>query len=137
MKIWFSAELDAFFQSDWFAEQPGGTIEISMDRFEELMQLQSSGLMISHDKNGYPVAIEPPISELTYDEQLALAENHRQELLAQADTITADWRVELMLGDINDEDKAMLQKWMQYKRKVKDVDISVATDINWPAPPED
>ncbi|EME2025792.1 tail fiber assembly protein [Cronobacter sakazakii] len=137
MKIWFSAEIDAFFQSDWFTEQPGGTIEITTDRFEELMQLQSAGLIISHDKNGNPVAVEPPIPELTYDEQLALAENLRQELLAQADNVTADWRVELMLGDINEEDKSKLQKWMEYKRKVKEVDTSLAPNINWPESPED
>ncbi|EKK4022032.1 tail fiber assembly protein [Cronobacter sakazakii] len=137
MKIWFSAELDAFFQSDWFTEQPSGTIEITMDRFEELMQLQSTGLIISHDKNGNPVAVEPPIPELTHDEQQALAENLRQELLAQADNVTADWRVELMLGDINEEDKSKLQKWMEYKRKVKEVDTSLAPDIDWPEPPED
>lgn len=67
---------------------------------------------------------------------IADAEQHRQALLAQVDELTSDWRVELMLGDISEENKKKLSSWMAYKTAVKAVDISTAPDINWPAQPE-
>lgn len=67
---------------------------------------------------------------------IANAEQHRQTLLAQVDELTSDWRVELMLGDISDENKMKLSSWMSYKTAVKAVDISTAPDVSWPAQPE-
>ncbi|EFE8748913.1 tail fiber assembly protein [Escherichia coli] len=64
------------------------------------------------------------------------AEQHRQTLLAQVDELTSDWRVELMLGDISEENKKKLSSWMAYKTAVKAVDISTAPNINWPVQPE-
>ncbi|WP_410734332.1 tail fiber assembly protein [Citrobacter freundii] len=66
---------------------------------------------------------------------VAAAEQYRQQLLRQIDDVTADWRVELMLGDISDDDKAKLTEWMAYKKEVKAVDVSTAPDITWPEPP--
>lgn len=67
---------------------------------------------------------------------IADAEQHRQTLLAQVDELTSDWRVELMLGDISEENKKKLSSWMAYKTAVKAVDVSTAPDINWPVQPE-
>lgn len=67
---------------------------------------------------------------------IADAEQHRQTLLSQVDGITYDWRVELMLGDISEENKKKLLSWMGYKTAVKAVDISTAPDVSWPAQPE-
>ncbi|HCP9909499.1 TPA: tail fiber assembly protein [Escherichia coli] len=67
---------------------------------------------------------------------IADAEQHRQMLIAQVDEVTSDWRVELMLGDISEENKKKLSSWMAYKTAVKAVDISTAPDINWPVQPE-
>ncbi|WP_369833111.1 tail fiber assembly protein [Cronobacter malonaticus] len=69
-------------------------------------------------------------------DHIAQSENQRAQLLATADDVTADWRVELMLGDISDEDKAKLSAWMDYKKEVKAVDTSTAPDVSWPAQPE-
>ena len=67
---------------------------------------------------------------------IADAEQHRQALLAKVDELTSDWRVELMLGDISEENKKKLSSWMAYKTAVKAVDVSTAPDINWPVLPE-
>ena len=64
------------------------------------------------------------------------AERSRQALLTKADEITADWRVELMLGDISDDNKTKLSAWMAYKAAVKAVDVSTAPDVSWPSEPE-
>lgn len=134
MKIWFSAELDAFFQSDWFTEQPTGTIEITTDRFEELMQLQSSGLKISHDENGNPIAVEPPPP--TKEEAVGYAEQQKAALLAVAQETISLWQTELQLGIISDEDKASLIEWLAYIKRLQTVGTSTAPDINWPVHPE-
>ncbi|MFC7506824.1 tail fiber assembly protein [Pantoea stewartii] len=43
------------------------------------------------------------------------AEQKRQELIANIDDVTVDWRIELMLGDISEKNKAKLSSWMAYK----------------------
>lgn len=67
---------------------------------------------------------------------IAAAEQHRQTLLVQVDELISDWRVELMLGDISEENKKKLSSWMAYKTAVKAVDVSTAPDVSWPAQPE-
>ncbi|ELQ6158053.1 tail fiber assembly protein [Cronobacter dublinensis] len=135
MKIWFDPRHDCFCHEQWFPVQPEGTTEISGELHAELMAAQDDGKVITHDDSGNPVARELPVPVLTREEHIALAGNQRQALLSQADSITADWRVELMLDVISDADRAKLQQWMDYKRKVKEVDISAAPDVHWPETP--
>ncbi|EBR0950783.1 tail fiber assembly protein [Salmonella enterica subsp. enterica serovar Abony] len=72
----------------------------------------------------------------------AKAETTRQKLLDAANSAIADWRTELALGEISDEDKASLVKWMTYIKKLKALDLSGVKDetdynaIKWPAKPE-
>lgn len=66
---------------------------------------------------------------------IADAEQHRQALLVNADDLTSDWRVELMLGDISEENKKKLSSWISYKAAVKAVDVSTAPDVSWPVKP--
>lgn len=75
-------------------------------------------------------------SDAKYQGDIADAEQHRQMLIAQVDGLTSDWRVELMLGDISEENKKKLSSWMAYKTAVKAVNVSTAPDINWPVQPE-
>lgn len=75
-------------------------------------------------------------STAKHEGDIADAEQHRQVLLAQVDELTSDWRVELMLGDISEENKKKLSSWMAYKTAVKAVDVSTAPDVSWPAQPE-
>ncbi|HED6952201.1 tail fiber assembly protein [Citrobacter freundii] len=77
--------------------------------------------------------IPPP----TRNEQIAVAEAERSRLLNYADSVTADWRTELALGEISDPDKAKLSSWMAYKRDVKTIpaEAAIATDFKWPEMP--
>ncbi len=45
------------------------------------------------------------------------ASAQRQSLLTAANVVTSDWRTELQLGVITDEDKAGLIKWMAHNIK--------------------
>ena len=50
---------------------------------------------------------------------IADAEQHRQMLLAQVDELSSDWRVELMLGDISEENKRNYRRGWLIKRRLK------------------
>lgn len=66
------------------------------------------------------------------------AENERQQLLKHADAVMLDWRTELMLGEISDNNRAKLSAWLAYKNEVKAVDVTSDPEhVNWPQPPED
>ena len=77
----------------------------------------------------------PPQPVKTQDELVSDAEQERQSRLAHANAVTADWRTDLLLGTIIDEDKAKLIAWMQYIKDVKAGDTSNPTDIRWPLLP--
>ncbi|EAA3680339.1 phage tail protein [Salmonella enterica subsp. houtenae] len=72
----------------------------------------------------------------------AKAETTRQKLLDAANSTIADWRTELALGEIGDDDKDSLTKWMAYIRALKTLDLSDVKDeatftaIRWPALPQ-
>ncbi|ECU1498330.1 tail fiber assembly protein, partial [Salmonella enterica subsp. enterica serovar Eko] len=72
----------------------------------------------------------------------AKAETTRQKLLDAANSAIADWRTELALGEISDDDKASLTKWMAYIRALKTLDLSgvkdsaTFTEIRWPELPQ-
>lgn len=91
------------------------------------------GLIAISETEALAIVNPPP----THDELVTSVEQTRAELLASADMITADWRTELMLGDISDNDKESLSKWMAYKRDVKaiPVEVAIAAGFKWPSLP--
>lgn len=88
--------------------------------------------------NGYGIVTCP----YTTEEVQQKAESQRQNLLTVANSITADWRTELQLETITDDDKASLIKWMAYIKAVKTIDLKGITneealnEIVWPVQPE-
>ena len=110
-------------------------IPVDDDVFAEYSAAPPDGKMRGISAAGLPEWADVP--KLTTDEQIALAERKRQTLLAQANEITADWRTELELGMIDDDDKVKLTAWMKYIKAVKAVVISTAPDVNWPVRPEE
>ncbi|HDO1455969.1 TPA: tail fiber assembly protein [Salmonella enterica subsp. enterica serovar Typhimurium] len=72
----------------------------------------------------------------------AKAETTRQKLLDAANSAIADWRTELTLGIISDENKATLILWMNYINVLKTLDLTGVSDeatftaIRWPALPQ-
>lgn len=72
----------------------------------------------------------------------AKAETTRQKLLDAANSAIADWRTELVLGEISDDDKASLTKWMAYIRELKSLVLKGISDeatfnkIQWPVLPQ-
>ncbi|EOU2726208.1 MULTISPECIES: tail fiber assembly protein [Enterobacteriaceae] len=113
---------------------PDDGIEISDDVYETFLQSPPDKIRIAGE-DGLPVWSDP--TPPTHEELIAAAEARRAELLAYADSITADWRTELMLGDISDGNKKSLSEWMLYKRDVKaiPVETAIAPEFYWPPLP--
>ncbi|HAX5100540.1 TPA: tail fiber assembly protein [Escherichia coli] len=70
-----------------------------------------------------------------------LAETQRQQLLSDARDMVSDWKTELDLEIISDEDKDRLVLWMTYIKTLKSLDFSQVSDessfdlIQWPEKP--
>ncbi|WP_375752960.1 tail fiber assembly protein [Enterobacter roggenkampii] len=107
--------------------------------FAEYSATPPDGKIRGISADGFPEWADAP--QLTTEEQIALAERKRQTLLAKANEITADWRTELQLDIISDEDKGNLIKWMAYIKQLKAMSFSKIIDeasfdnIIWPVKP--
>ncbi|KQN56362.1 hypothetical protein ASE99_10105 [Serratia sp. Leaf51] len=113
---------------------PADGKEVDEDVFNEYTSQPPSGKMRIADSDSLPTWGDVP--EPTKTQLIQQAENQRDALLTEANNVTADWRTELALGIISDDDKAFLVLWMQYIKAVKAVDTSTAPAITWPKKPE-
>ncbi|EKM4781614.1 tail fiber assembly protein [Salmonella enterica] len=113
---------------------PSDGVEVGEAIFTEYQTPLPGKIMVAgHD--GYPTWSDIP--PLTKEELIQNAENERHRLLAYADATIADWRTELMLGEISDVNRAKLSAWMTYKNEIKSADVTADPEnVNWPSPPE-
>lgn len=125
----YALEADYTSSGTW----PDNGVDVDDASFIEFTGLPPDGKVLITGSDGCPTWGDAP--PITHGEEVAAAEQRRQLLLLKADEITADWRIELMLGDISNQDKEKLSAWMDYKKKVKAVDTSTAPDIVWPTQP--
>jgi len=82
------------------------------------------------------VFIPPPLPVPTHEDQVEEAEEMKTCLLKEANNFTGPWQTQLLLGIINDADKASLTDWMKYYQNLQAVDTSAAPNIDWPTKPE-
>lgn len=136
-KYLFSAKTNGFYpevMKDIY-EAAGVSLDDAMlvddEDFIHFSGVPPTGKVRIADENGLPAWGDIP--PLSLDQKIAAAELQRQSLLSHADSVTADWRTELSLGEISDADKTRLSAWMAYKREVKSVDAAKPV---WPEMPE-
>ncbi|HCD5607901.1 TPA: tail fiber assembly protein [Escherichia coli] len=109
---------------------PAGFTIVEVDELPEGFGIEASWYY--KDGEVLPVPVD-------YSQQ---AETQRQRLLAAAQDVISDWKTELELGTISDDDKARLMQWMAYIKSVKGLDFSAVTDeasvnsISWPERPD-
>ncbi|SLM61282.1 MULTISPECIES: tail fiber assembly protein [Dickeya] len=139
MKSVYSPSQNVIYPAQLYADyQRAGTwpadgIDISDDdavRFNPVNQ--PAGKVLGYVAGALAWVNEPAPSPVQLIKE---AELRRQQLLATANTLTADWRTELALGIIDDEDKAKLVEWMKYIKAVKAVDTTTAPSVSWPETP--
>ena len=136
----YSATRDAFFpvvMQDIYelaGTWPVDGVEVDDDCFKIFTDTPPDGKTRGTTGNGQPAWVE--ITPPTKEQFIESAELEKQTRLTHANALTADWRTELALGVISDDDKAKLILWMQYIKAVKAVEVSSAPDIDWPEKPE-
>lgn len=107
-------------------------------------EISADDVPAAFDINGSWIFDGTGIKARTYSasEWLARAESERQSLLTVANDTIADWRTELGLGVISEEDKTSLTAWMIYIKTVKQLDLSGVftekeyNDLVWPEIPD-
>ncbi|EPL7529837.1 tail fiber assembly protein [Morganella morganii] len=70
------------------------------------------------------------------ESDIAAAEAQKQFLISEVHTETEILRAKLALGRIKDDEKALLNAWLDYLDELEAVDVSTAPDIIWPVKPE-
>lgn len=101
--------------------------------YEDGYENIKEGLTPITEKQAIKIANPPP----TKDELVQQGESYRKQLLDEADAVMLDWRTELMLGEISQENKEKLSSWLAYKRDVKGVDVRTdPSTATWPDKPK-
>ncbi|MEQ5113887.1 tail fiber assembly protein [Morganella morganii] len=69
------------------------------------------------------------------ESDIAAAEAKKQYLIAEVNAETQMLQTKLALGRIKDNEKALLNAWLDYLDELEAVDVSTAPDIIWPMKP--
>lgn len=121
---------DSYLNNDY----PADAVDVDESLFLEFSAAAPAGKIRVAGTDGMPAwgDIPPP----TREELIMLAEIKKQSLLDEATARTADWRTELALDIISDEDRESLIAWMQYIKALKAVDVSALPLDKWPSAPD-
>lgn len=71
----------------------------------------------------------------TKEQLIKQAETQKQYLIAEVNAETQMLQTKLALGRIKDDEKALLNAWLDYLDELEAVDVSTAPDITWPVKP--
>lgn len=112
---------------------PDDAVEITDEKYLELLQDQSAGKIITSDDKGNPIAIAPP--PLTQEVLISQAERKKTSLLRQATNVIAPLQDAFDLDLATDEEKNQLIDWKKYRVLLMRVDTSRAPAFEWPTSP--
>ncbi|WP_336212022.1 tail fiber assembly protein [Enterobacter sp. P82] len=141
MTTYYSATTNGFYPEIWKqsyelgGEWPADAVEVSEHWHDYLVKNQGSGKEISANEYGYPV-----LKDVQVDWN-SKAEDQRQVLLSESYGEIDNWKIELQLGTITEDDRASLTEWMAYIKKLKAMDFVAVIDeysfnsIDWPVKP--
>lgn len=138
----YSASQDAFFPvslKDIYEAAgtwPDGGVEVDDDTFAMFTNIPPEGKIRGCNEKGMPVWVDAP--PLTEDQLISAAKFEQLSRLEYADRVTSDWKTEMALGEISDDDKEKLSKWMSYKKEVKSIKVedAIVDGFKWPEMPE-
>jgi hypothetical protein len=130
MSIYYSKSERGFYHTDTFEEDqmPSDKVEITQERFDELMEQQASGLEIDGDDDGNPIAREhvpPPATE----DDVRYLRDHL--LVREVDPIVTN---PLRWAELSPDKQA---EWTQYRRDLLDIteQSGFPTNVVWPTKP--
>lgn len=106
MTIFYSSEHNGFYDPEIHGENiPSGSVEITPEQHQELLEFQSLGMQISSNAEGFPIAIDrPALSE----EELNVEFN--ADIIRQIETIEREKQPRAMRDFLLNEDKTRLEE---------------------------
>lgn len=134
---YYSAKTNAFYptsmENDYInaGSFPDDAKEIADDVFQQFSaSVPPEGKMRIAGEDGLPTwsDIPPP----TQEELIQLAEDEKQNQLQEASKIIAPLQDAVDLGIATDEEREQLIKWKEYRVLLNRIDVSTASDIDWP-----
>lgn len=134
----YSAKNDVFIPTSFIAEYEksgwdfSDAIDVDDDVYLEFITPPAGKVRVA-GKEGLPAweDIPPPTKEQLIEQ----TEAKKQSLIAEVNTETEMLRAKLALGRIKDDEKALLNAWLDYLDELEAVDVSTAPDIIWPVKP--
>lgn len=135
----YSAKNDVFIPASFIAEYEeagwdfSDAIDVDDDVYLEFINPPAGKVRVA-GKDGLPAweDIPPPTKEQLIEQ----TEAKKQSLIAEVNKETEMLRAKLALGRIKDDEKALLNAWLDYLDELEAVDVSTAPDVIWPELPE-
>ncbi|HHD2900181.1 TPA: tail fiber assembly protein [Enterobacter kobei] len=123
-----------FYISPDSSEIPDSATEITFDQYTEFAGVPwPEGMMLGASDTLMPAWIDAPPP--THEAVVVAAEKRKTELLAEAQATIINWQSKLLLGILNEDEKARLIVWLTYIDALNAIDTDTAPDINWPERP--
>ncbi|MFO4141853.1 tail fiber assembly protein [Enterobacter kobei] len=133
MNYYFSKTTLGFYCDEVNKSTPADAVEISEESYFSLREGQSTGKVIAADEAGNPILVDPP--EPSADALIALAEETRTALMAEANARITPLQDAYELGIDTGEEAGLLTRWKRYRVMLNRLDISAAPSIEWPEKP--
>ncbi|BET42792.1 tail fiber assembly protein [Atlantibacter hermannii] len=127
----FSAETTGFYLTGFHTDIPADAVDITEDKWRELMIGQEEGKIIAADDTGYPVLLDRPAP--THEQYVAAAEQEKQNRIDEALQSISVISLKLRAGRaLTDAEQLRLDSTLDYIDAVTATDTDTAPDINWP-----
>lgn len=128
----FSATTTGFYLVGFHTDIPTDAVNVTDDKWRELMSGQAGGKLISSDVDGYPVLIDRPAT--THEQYVAAAEQEKQNRIDEALQSISVISLKLRAGrTLTDAEQLRLGITLDYIDAVTATDTGTAPNINWPA----
>lgn len=132
MSKYYAASTNGFYSREINGNNiPDDAVEIADEQWQELLDGQSGGKMISSDDKGNPVLID--FTKPTHGELVAQANNKKAALIAEATVKIGPLQDADDLGIATDEEASELKAWKTYRAMLNRVD---ASKPDWPVAPD-
>lgn len=79
--------------------------------------------------------IAPPEPEIPHEQLVQQAENEKNSRIVSANSIFLLWQTKLLLNRASEEEKSLLNQWVDYVDGLRTVNTQQAPDITWPEQP--
>ncbi|MBV6288531.1 phage tail assembly chaperone [Pseudomonas aegrilactucae] len=127
---YYSPSTGATYLSKIHSDIPGDAVEISEERFLEVVASPPAGKIRSHDAGGLPILIDPPKVELTAEELAATERAWRDAEVSSTEWLVTRHRDELDMQRPTKLTTEQFAKLLAYRQELRDWPLA----LQFPSP---